>query len=170
MKSHLILAMGVALLLFGADAAAQKVAKDAELFAKVLRTDKDPERRLQATRELAGIARLKVSYVQPHTGLLLDTLRQDSDTAVRVGAGNVLLAFEADAQAVVPTVLALLKNNKEPGAVLAVCARLAGAYQARDAIATLQALRDREAAKDDPKLRDQRLLQAVNQALQALMK
>ena len=49
-----------------------------------------------------------------------------------------------------------------------VAARLAAAHKAKDAVPALQALKQREEAKDDPKLRDQRLLQAVNQALQAL--
>ena len=157
-------------LLTGRIAPAQKLARDAEMCAKVLKTDKDPERRLSAARELADIAKVKAAYVQAHTGILLEALRSDRDTGVRVGAGTTLLAFAAAPKEVAPLALELLKNDKEPGAVLAVSARLAAAYQAKDAIPHLQALKTREEAKDDPKLRDQRLLQAVNLALQMLMK
>ncbi|MBL8797828.1 MAG: hypothetical protein JNM56_28280, partial [Planctomycetia bacterium] len=89
---------------------------------------------------------------------------------VRAAAGTTLLAFAADPKEVVPVVTEIVKNDKEPGTVLAVAARLAAAHQAKDLIPDLQALKKREEAKDDPKLRDQRLLQAVNQALQILAK
>lgn len=171
MKRLLILFFAFATLLgTRSDAAAQKLAKEADLFAKTLKTDKDAAKRLDAARELAGIAKLKVSYVKPHTAVLLETFQADSDTMVRVAAGSVLLAFEAERDEVVPVVLALVKDDKQPGPVLAVGARLAAAYQAKDAVPSLDALKKREEAKDDPKVRDQRLLQAINQALRTLSK
>jgi hypothetical protein len=138
------------------------------MYAKVLKSDKSAERRLEAARELATIAKLKVSYVQPHTAVLVDAFKSDKDTMVRAAAGSALLNYEADAKEVVPAVLEVVKNDKEPGAVLAVAARLAAAYQAKDAVPALEALKKREEAADDPKMRDQRLLQAVIQALRAL--
>ncbi|OAI47013.1 hypothetical protein AYO44_10435 [Planctomycetaceae bacterium SCGC AG-212-F19] len=171
MKTLFLFSAAMAGCLLGATAAsAQQLAKDAERYAKTLQTDKDPERRAQAARDLAGVAAVKVAYVRPHTAVLLEAFQRDSDTQVRVAAGTALLAFQPESKDLVPAVLALLQNEKEPGAVLGVAARLAAAHQAKDAIPALQALKQREEAKDDPKLRDQRLLQAVKQSLQVLTK
>ena len=149
---------------------AQKLAKEADLFAKTLKTDKDVNKRLEAARELAGIAKLKVSYVKPHTAVLLEAFQADSDSMVRGAAGSVLLAFEAERDEVVPVILTIVKDDKQPGGVLAVAARLAAMYQAKDAVPALEMLKKREEAKDDPKIRDQRLLQAITQALRSLSK
>jgi hypothetical protein len=161
----------LALLALGWDqAVAQKLAREADLFAKTLKSDKDAAKRLDATRELAGIAKLKVSYVKPHTAVLLEAFQADSDTMVRVAAGSVLLAFEAERDEVAPVVLTIVKDDKQPGGVLAVAARLAAAYGVKDAVPALEMLKKREEAKDDPKIRDQRLLQAIQQALRTLSK
>jgi hypothetical protein len=149
---------------------AQQLAKDAERYAQTLKNDKDPDRRAQAARNLADLAAVKVALVRPHTATLLEALTRDRDTQVRAAAGAALLAYDPDSKEVVPVVLAILKNDQEPGAVLAVSARLAAAHKAKDAVPALQALKQREEAKDDPKLRDQRLVQALNQALQVLSK
>jgi hypothetical protein len=171
MQRTLMLACAViGLALTGSTLLAQTTAKDAARFAEMLKSDKDAEKRIFAARELASIAKIKVAYLQPHTALLVKTLQQDSDPLVRAAAGTTLLAFAAEPKEVLPAIAEIVKNDKEPGPVLAVAARLAAAYQAKDLIPDLQMLKKREEAKEDPKLRDQRLLQAVNQAIAILSK
>lgn len=179
MKRVVIFAVTLAFLsLSGTDSAAQDKKKkpkelEAEKLAKTLKSDKDGKARLAAAQELYKIAELKAAYVRPQTEILVDAFKGDSDAKVREAAGNVLLACEPDAKEVVPAAKKIAENLKEPNPVLTVAARLLGAYntaEAKDAIPALQELKKREEAKEDQKLRDQNLLQAVNQALQSLSK
>src|SRR4051794_11370111 len=98
--------------LSSADVAAQKKAKEkeAEMHAKTLKSDKDAKKRLAAAQELYNIAEVKVSYVRPHTAVLVEAFKSDSDPMVRVAAGNVLLICEPEAKDVVPTATEIVKN------------------------------------------------------------
>ena len=175
MKRLVIFVAGFALLGLGTgDVAAQKKAKEkeAEAHAKTLKTDKDAKKRLTAAQEMYNIGELKAAYVRPHTAVLVEAFKGDSDPMVRMAAGNVLLVCEPAGKDVIPTVIEIVKNDKENNGVLAVAARVLAGYgkEAKDAIPALQAIKQREEAKEDPKTRDQNLLQAVNGALQSLGK
>jgi hypothetical protein len=175
MKRLVIFLVGLVFLGISAgDAAAQKKAKEkeAEMHAKTLKSDKDAKKRLAAATALYEIAEVKVSYVQPHTAILVTALKADADAMVRVAAGRVLQICEPEGKDVIPTLSELIKNDKENGAVLAIAVSILGNYgkDAKDAIPAIQDIKKREEAKEDPKTRDQNLLQAVNQALQNLSK
>jgi hypothetical protein len=161
------LSLAFALLRTGG-ASAQTPVTDAGKYATMLKSDKDADHRLRAAEQLGAIAAVKASYVTPHTTVLIEAFKADKDPAVRAAAGRALLAFEADPKAVTPAVVDVVTNEKEPGAVLTVGVRLAVSYKVKEVVAALEAIKDREEGKDDPKLRDQRLLQAVKQALRVL--
>jgi hypothetical protein len=156
------------------EAPAQKKAKEkeAEMHAKTLKEAKDAKKRQAAADGLYAIAEVKASYVRPHTTVLVDAYKGDSDAGVRVTCANTLMVCEPDPKTVVPVALDIIKNLKEPNTVLAATARLLAAFpkDSQDGIPALQELKKREEAKEDPKLRDQQLLQAVNAALQRLAK
>jgi len=175
MKRLVIFVVALAVSALGSGpAVAQKkpLEKEAEMHAKALDTDKDAKKRLAAANELYRIAEKKVSYVRPHSDVLIKAFKGDSDAMVRLAAGNVLLVCEPEGKDVIPVATKIVENEKEGNAILGVAARILGNYgkAAQDAIPGLQAIRAREMAKEDPKTRDQQLLQAVNQALQSLAK
>jgi hypothetical protein len=160
--------------LTGSDAPAQKKAKEkeAEMHAKALKSEKDAKKRQSAAQGLYDIAEIKASYVRPHTAALVEAYKSDSDAGVRVTCANALIICEPDPKDVVKTALEIIKNQKEPNSVLAATARILAAFpkESQDGIPALQDLKKREEAKEDPKTRDQQLLQAVNGALQRLSK
>jgi hypothetical protein len=148
---------------------AQTVA-DADKYANILKSDKNADKRLRAAKELGTLADIKVAFVRPHAGILIDAFKGDADPQVRIAAGQALILAGADAKEVAPAVLEVVGNDKQSGHVLAVAAQVAAAYQIKDAIPALQSLQKREEDKDDPKERDQRLVKALTQSLRALAK
>lgn len=173
MKRLVIFALAFAFLALNSTSVpAQKKAKDAEMYAKTLKSDTDAKKRVEAAKKLYEIGEIKASHVKPHVAIIVEAFKGDADPFVRAAAGSVLLVCEPDGKDVIPTVIEIVKNEKENGAVLAVAARVLNTFgkDARDAVPALQEIKKREEAKEDPKTRDQNLLQAVNQAIGNLAK
>jgi hypothetical protein len=172
MKRLPIFALALAFLVLGnADVAAQKKVKEkeAEAHTKVLKNDKDAKKRLSAAQELYKIAEVKAAYVRPSTPVLIVAFKSDADVMVRVAAGNVLRVCEPEGKDVIPTVIEVIKNDKEGNGILTVGCLILAAFgkDAKEAIPIIQDIKKREEAKDQ-KVRDGNLLQACNTALQSL--
>jgi len=172
MKRFLVLLLAVGYLgLSNGPVAAQKKKKEVDAAVKTMTTDKDPKKRAEAAQELQKIGEVRASDARPATEWLVKVLKEDTDSNVRVAAGNALRVVEPDPALVLPTVLALLKDDKQPNGVLAVSALLAADFgaKAKEAAPSLVDIIKREQAKDE-KQRDGNLINAANTALQSVNK
>jgi len=139
-------------------------------FMTALKDGKEAKERAQAAEELTKIARTNAEQAKPAAPLLAAAL-DDDDVSVRKAAMTALTVVRAEPQAVVPNLIAIVKNNREDkGLRLAAVNMLAAnGGNARPALPYLEFLLEREGKKTEAD-RDKELHDSLLKAVETIKK
>ena len=103
-------AFGLLSLAVVADLSAASKEKEADKYAKILKTSKDPKARALAVSELGKLGQIQKSLVEPALPDMMTAL-EDKDAGVRAAAAHAIGMVEPDPKVVVPVLVKLLKED-----------------------------------------------------------
>ena len=135
-----------------------------------LKEGKEAKERATAAEELTKIGRTNAEQAKPAAPLLAEALK-DEDPAVRKAALTALTVVRAEPQAVVPNLIAIVKNNREDKGVRVAAVNMLGANggNAREALPFLEFLLEREGKKTEAD-RDKELYDSLIKAVEVIKK
>ncbi len=148
----------------------QAVGQEVGKHTEALRGAKKSEKRLAAAKELMTMAKDPAFANQPVAATLVEVMVRDPDADIQRAIVAWLKSDKPDAKLVVPVLLRTMKEG-EPRNVRLSSATVLGTLRAdaKDAIAALTEIKDKEKAKPE-KDRDQELLGQVELSLSAIQK
>jgi hypothetical protein len=150
-----------------AEAQANKLAKAVQDHINTLKTSGKAEERVAAINGILEVADLKIAVAKPAIPALVAALK-DADANVRRTAAAVLAALQPEAAQVVTPLTALLADGEDRTVRIAATNTLSGLGGGSEpALTALVAIQTKENAKAEG-TRDNELLNAANQAIQAI--
>jgi hypothetical protein len=126
-------------------------------------------KRIDAAKDLGRIGQVRSSDAKPAVPYLMEALEKDSDSGVRRASAEALGQINLESEKVVPILIRILKEDKEPITVRTGAAIGLGSYgeEAKDAIGDLRKVASEFKGKDQPKDK-QALSKAAGDALKKI--
>jgi hypothetical protein len=137
-------------------------------------TLKDPKAgssaKIEAAKDLGRLGMVRASDSKPAIPILLDIMAKDKDAPLRIQAAVSLGQIASEAETVVPALVKLLNDDKEPFNIRAGAATGLGymGNDAKEAVSDLRSIQQKYKTKDKDKRAEMALSKAAGDALKKI--